>query len=185
MKRSLPLVLALAVVLLGIAPIAASAAMPENAAAIKLGGYFPQANDVDDFDTGVNVEISFTRYFHPNFALELGIGYFNSEDDFNNELTSYPFTVNLKAVYPVGGVEVYALGGLGAYYVKAETASGFDENDTVLGLQLGAGANFNFTPVVYIGAEAKYFWAKPDFGFPFGEAKIDGIQATANLGYRF
>jgi opacity protein-like surface antigen len=183
MKRSLPLVLALAVVLLGIAPLTASAAIPENAVAIKLGGYFPQANDVDDFDTGFNMEISFTRYFHPNFALELGVGYFKSENDFNVELTSYPITLNLKAVYPVGGVELYALGGLGAYYVKVE--NGFDENDTVLGLQLGVGANFDITPVVYIGAEAKYFWAKPDFGGPNGELKIDGIQATANLGYRF
>jgi opacity protein-like surface antigen len=183
MKRSLPLVLALAVVLLGIAPLTSSAAMPENAVAIKVGGYFPQADDVDDFDTGFNMEISLTRYFHPNFALEFGVGYLMSESDFNVELTSYPITLNLKAVYPVGGVELYALGGIGAYYVKVE--NGFDENDTVLGFQLGAGANFNITPVVYIGAEAKYFWAKPDFGGPSGETKIDGIQATANLGYRF
>jgi opacity protein-like surface antigen len=185
MKRSLPLVLALAAVLLGIAPLSASAAMPENAVAIKLGGYFPQ-EDLDDaeFDTGLNVEISFTRYFHPNFALELGIGYFNTENDFDAEVTSYPITLNLKAVYPVGGVELYALGGLGAYYAKLEVG-GFDENDTVLGWQLGVGANFNITPIVYIGAEAKYLWAKPDFGFPIGELKIDGIQATANLGYRF
>jgi opacity protein-like surface antigen len=170
MKRSLPLVLALAVVLLGIAPLTSSAAMPENAVAIKVGGYFPQADDVDDFDTGFNMEISLTRYFHPNFALEFGVGYLMSESDFNVELTSYPITLNLKAVYPVGGVELYALGGIGAYYVKVE--NGFD-------------ANFNITPVVYIGAEAKYFWAKPDFGGPSGETKIDGIQATANLGYRF
>ncbi len=183
MKRSLPLVLSLAVVLLGIAPLTASAAMPENAAAIKLGGYIPQANDVDNFDTGFNMELSFTRYFHPNFALELGVGYFKSEDE--AELTSYPITLNLKAVYPVGGVELYALGGIGAYYAKWETPTGFDENDTVLGYQLGVGANFDISPVVYIGAEAKYLWAKPDFGFPVGERKIDGIQATANLGYRF
>jgi opacity protein-like surface antigen len=184
MKRSLPLVLALAVVLLGIAPLSASAAMPENAVAIKLGGYFPQADDVDDFDTGLNVEISFTHYFHPNFALELGVGYFKSEDDFDDKLTSYPITLNLKAVYPVGGIELYALGGIGAYYAKLEVPFlGFDENDTVLGYQLGVGANFNITPIVYIGAEAKYFWAKPDFAGV--EIKIDGLQATANLGYRF
>ena len=112
MKRLLSLVLALAVVLPGIAPLTASAAMPENAAAIKLGGYIPQADDVDNFDTGINVELSFTRYFHPNFAFELGIGYFKSED--GAELASYPITLNAKAVYPIGDLEIYALGGIGA-----------------------------------------------------------------------
>jgi opacity protein-like surface antigen len=62
---------------------------------------------------------------------------------------------------------------------------GFDENDTVLGFQLGIGANFDITPVMFLGAEGKYFWAKPDFGTPAGEADIDGFQLTANLGYRF
>ena len=182
MKRLLSLVLALAVVLPGIAPLTASAAMPENAAAIKLGGYIPQADDVDNFDTGINVELSFTRYFHPNFAFELGIGYFKSED--GAELTSYPITLNAKAVYPIGDLEIYALGGIGAYYVTVESGD-FDENDTVVGYQLGVGANIDITPVVYIGVEAKYLWASPDFGFPIGKVDIDGMQASANLGYRF
>ncbi|MGE5753861.1 MAG: outer membrane protein, partial [Deltaproteobacteria bacterium] len=119
---------------------------------------------------------------HPNFALEFGVGYFTSED--GADLTSYPFTLNLKAIYPLPGAELYALGGVGAYYVKAESGP-FDENDTVLGFQLGIGGSFDLTPVIFIGAEGKYFWAKPDFGFPVDEVKIDGILATINLGYRF
>lgn len=187
MKRAAFLFVA---VLLCLVPAAVFAQNPPNALTIKAGGYFPQADDVDDFDTGFNGEISFTRYFHPNFALELGVAYFQSEDDFNDELTGVPITLNLKGVYPIGAVELYALAGIGAYYVKIEDSTGnFDENDTVLGYQLGAGVNFNVTPVVFVGAEAKYFWAKPefDFGFPIGtaEIKIDGWQATANLGYRF
>jgi opacity protein-like surface antigen len=179
MKRA---VLLLVAVLLGLAP-AVALAVPPNAVSLKAGAYFPQADDVDEFDTGFNGEISFTRYVHPNFALELGIGYFTSEED-SAELTSYPFTLNLKAIYPFLGAELYALAGIGAYYVKAED-NGFDENDTVFGYQLGLGANFDITPVVFIGAEGKYFWAKPDFGAPVNEAKIDGIQGTVNLGYRF
>jgi opacity protein-like surface antigen len=168
--------------LLCLAPAVVMAQSPPNAVTLKAGAYFPQANDVDDFDSGFNMEVSYTRYFLPHFALELGVGYFNSED--GAELTSYPFTVNLKGVYPFLGAELYALGGIGAYYVKLENG-GFDENDTVLGYQLGIGANVDITPVVFIGAEGKYFWAKPDFGGPAGEVKIDGILATVNLGYRF
>ncbi|NJD62919.1 MAG: porin family protein [Deltaproteobacteria bacterium] len=179
MKRASLLLVA---VLLCLAPAAVMAQMPPNAVTVKAGAYFPQANDVDDFDSGFNAEISYTRYFHPNFALELGVGYFQSED--GAELTSYPITANLKGVYPFMGAEFYGLAGIGAYYVKAE-GGGFDENDTVLGFQLGIGANFDLTPVIFVGAEGKYFWAKPDFGAPAGEVKIDGILATVNLGYRF
>jgi opacity protein-like surface antigen len=185
MKRSLPMVLVLAVVLLGIAPFAAQAAVPPSAFTLKVGAYFPQ-EDLDDleFDTGLNAEVSFTSYFHPNLAAELGIGYFESENDFDFEVTAIPVTLNLKGIIPIGGVELYALGGIGAYYVTFEFP-GFDENDTVLGFQAGAGVNFNITPAMFVGAEAKYLWAKPDFGFPVGEIKIDGFQATANLGFRF
>ena len=180
MKRAALLFVA---ILLCLAP-AAVLAQP-NALTLKLGAYFPQ-EDLDDaeFDTGFNAELSYSYYFHPNFAVEFGVGYWKSENDFDEKVTSYPFTLNLKAVYPIQPVELYALAGLGAYYAKLE-APGFDENDTVLGWQLGAGANFNVTPVFFIGAEGKYFWAKPDFGFPVGEVKIDGFQLTANLGYRF
>jgi opacity protein-like surface antigen len=179
MKRAALLFVA---VLLCLAPAAALAQVPPNAVTLKAGAYFPQANDVDDFDTGFNMELSYSRYFHPNFALELGVGYFKSED--GAELTSYPFTLNLKGIYPFMGAELYGLAGVGAYYVKAESGP-FDENDTVLGFQLGIGANFDLTPVIFVGAEGKYFWAKPDFGGPEGEVKIDGILATINLGYRF
>lgn len=183
MKRA---ALILVAVLLCLAPAAALAQMPPNALTLKAGAYFPQADDVDEFDTGFNMELSYTRYFHPNFALEFGVGYFNSEAD-GVDLTSYPFTLNLKGVYPFMGAELYALAGIGAYYVKVE--NGFDENDTVFGYQLGIGANFDIVPGIFVGAEGKYFWAKPDFGtidtVVVGERKIDGILATINLGYRF
>lgn len=185
MKRAAFLFVA---VLLCLVPAAVVAQNPPNAVTLKAGVYVPRADDVDDFDTGFNVEISFTRHFHPNFALEVGLGYLKSEDDIDSELTVYPFTLNLKAIYPFMGADIYALAGFGAYYANLDVpVTGFDENDTVLGFQLGVGANFNITPVIFIGAEGKYFWAKPEFDTPLGtgEVKIDGFQATANLGYRF
>lgn len=180
MKRAAFLFLA---ALLCLAPAAALAQIPPGAFTLKAGVYVPQ-EDADDaeFDSGFNGEISYTRYFHPNFAFELGVGYFMSETDFDDELTVIPITLNLKGVYPVGGVELYGLAGLGAYLAEVESGP-FDDDDTTIGYQLGVGANFNITPVVFIGAEAKYFWAEPEF---FGvDFKIDGWQLTANLGYRF
>lgn len=184
MKRAAFLFVA---VLLCLAPAAALAQNPTNAVTLKLGAYVPQADaDDDEFDSGFNGELSFTRHFHPNFAFELGVGYFTSEsDNFDSELTVIPITLNLKAVYPVGGVELYALAGIGAYMAEIERGFPFntDDDDTTLGFQAGAGLNFNVTPVIFIGAEGKYFWAEPElFGNDF---KINGFQATANLGYRF
>jgi hypothetical protein len=34
-----------------------------------------------------------------------------------------------------------------------------------------------------LGVEGKYFWAYPEFDSV--KVHIDGIQATANIGYRF
>jgi opacity protein-like surface antigen len=196
-------------VFLGIAPLTASAMTPGNYAAIKLGGYFPQSDDLDEFDTGFNGEIALGHYFTPNIAGELGIGYFKSESDTafgfdpsiglvtaDAELTVIPVTLNVKLAYPVGGIELYALAGVGVYISEVEinaTALGLglsdSDDDTAFGFNLGLGANFNITPNVYLGAEVKYLWAEPSFSFPLflleGDVKIDGIQATANLGYRF
>jgi opacity protein-like surface antigen len=203
MKRSLPLILALAVVLLGIAPLTASAAIPGNYTALKLGGYFPQSDDLEDFDTGFNGEIAFGHYFTPNIAAELGIGYFKSETDTffvfdpfiglvtaDAEVTVIPVTLNVKLAYPVGGIELYGLAGVGVYITELElsaTALGLgiseSDDDTAFGFNLGLGANFNITPNVYLGAEVKYLWAEPSF-FDV-DVKIDGVQATANIGYRF
>lgn len=202
MKRSLSLVLGLAVVLLGITPLAATAAMPSmpgNYAAIKLGAYFPQSDDLEEFDTGFNGEIAFGHYFTPNLAGEIGIGYFQSESGSivffepgvglftaDAELKVVPVTLNVKLVYPLQNVELYALGGIGIYFSKLEVnALGLSDSDddTAFGVNLGVGINVNITPNVYLGGEVKYLWAEPSF-FDV-DAKIDGFQATANLGYRF
>lgn len=164
-----------------------------------------------EFDTGFNGEIAFGHYFTPNIAGELGIGYFKSETDTafgfdpslglvtaDAELTVIPVTLNVKLAYPVGGIELYALAGVGVYISEMKihgTVPAFglsisdSDDDTAFGFNLGLGANFNITPNVYLGAEVKYLRAEPSFSFPFllleGDVKIDGIQATANLGCRF
>jgi opacity protein-like surface antigen len=203
MKRSLPLVLALAVAFLGIVPLTASAAMPGNYTALKLGGYFPQSDDLEEFDTGFNGEIAFGHYFTPNIAGEIGIGYFQADTETivffdpvlglftaDAKLKVYPVTLNIKFVHPVQNFELYAMGGVGIYFAKLEVGASAlglvasdSDDDTAFGVNLGVGANFYITPNVYLGGEVKYLWAEPSF-FDV-DVKIDGIQATANIGYRF
>ena len=170
-----------------------SFAAPPNYVALKLGGYFPQDSDMDNFDTGFNGEIAVGHYFNPNMALEFSVGYLESsasEAGVSGDIKSYPILLSIKGVAPVAGGELYALAGAG-FYISDASLSGFglnvDSNDTPFGFQLGVGGNYNLSPNVFLGLEAKYFWAKPSFDFlgVTQDVHIDGIQTTANIGYRF
>ena len=185
--------IALLSVLLVVIAVPSFAATP-NYVALKLGGYFPQHSDMDGFDTGFNGEIAVGHYFNPNVALEFSVGYLKSsgsEAGVNADITSYPILLSIKGVAPVTGGELYAIAG-GGFYITNFDASALGVNvssdDTPFGFQLGVGGNFNLSPNVFLGLEAKYFWAKPSFdilGVSSVDAHIDGIQTTANIGYRF
>ena len=169
-------------------------AAPPNYVALKLGGYFPQHSDMDEFDTGFNGEIALGHYFNPNVAVEFSVGYFEtsgSDEGVNADIKSYPILLSIKAVAPISGGELYALAGGGLYITELDASAlgvNLSSDDTPFGFQLGVGGNFNLSPNVYLGLEAKYFWAKPSFdilGVTSVDVHIDGIQTTANIGYRF
>ena len=169
-------------------------AAPPNYGAVKLGGYFPQNNDMDEFDTGLNVEVALGHYFNPNVAVEFSVGYFEtsaSDVGIDADITSYPILLSIKAVAPISGGELYALAGGGLYITELDASAlgvNISSDDTPFGFQLGVGGNFDLSPNVFLGLEAKYFWAQPSFdllGVSVVEPHIDGIQATANIGFRF
>jgi len=179
--------IALVSALLLLAGVSAFAENLPNYAALKLGGYFPMASDVEDFDNGFYGELALGHYFSPNFAAELGVGYTTTSDNFlfaDFDLTIIPVTVGVKGSLPMGIFEPYAMAGLGAYFTELESIhDSSSENDTAFGYYLGLGANFNITKSFLLGLEGKYFWAEPNFA---GEdVKVDGITATFNIGYRF
>jgi len=177
-------------------------AAPPNYATLKLGGYLPQASDVEELDNSFYGELAFGHYFDKNWAIEMGIGYTKpgasvtvsdgvTTATVSADLTIIPVTLGLKGSLPMGTFEPFAVAGVGLYFCELEgdiSVSGVgsasaSEDDTVFGFFLGAGANFNISPNVFLGLEGKYFWAKPSFA---GEdMNIDGINLTANIGYRF
>lgn len=63
---------------------------------------------------------------------------------------------------------------------------------TILGVYLGAGIHYNITPKIFVGVEGKYLWTDTvkleyeEFGAPLEvKFKMDGIIATAVIGFRF
>jgi opacity protein-like surface antigen len=195
-----------------IAPAAVLAADSPNYLTLKLGMYQPGDKDLgsDDpppdlkFNSGFNGELVYGRKVMPNLAVELGVGMFTTKDgDFTTyegggivekgsiKVNVIPITLNLKGIYPIDKLDLYALGGIGLYNTKfklADVNGETSKSKSAVGFQLGVGADYNFMPNVFAGLEFKYLWAKPKFTFDDGsefKAKIDGMQITANIGYRF
>jgi len=166
-----------------------------NYVALKLGAYFPQSNDLETWSNGFNGEIAFGRYFNPNMAGEVGIGYFKTEADFtgttyygaateNDKITVLPLTVTGKAIIPLSGrddfrgassSELYLGAGIGAYFAKGESdifiqslgSASDTSNDVAFGAHVVVGGDFDVAPNIFLGVEMKYLWVKPSFSGTF------------------
>lgn len=184
--------IALLSILLMIITVPVFAASP-NYVALKLGAYLPQHDNMDGFDDDLYGEIAVGQYYNKNVAFELGFGYFNAlakEQGVRKEITTFPLLLSIKGLVPVGGAELYAFGGCGFYMSKLEISDfGLidDDTDTAFGVHLGAGGNINISENIFLGVEAKYFLATNTFEFSGlkQDVHIDGILATANIGFRF
>lgn len=161
-------------------------AADNNYITLKPGIYSPQSNSLKQFGTGFNGEIAFGHRFNPNFAMEMGIGYFNTEATFrdsdrisgirypfreNDHFNVVPITLSAKLIRPAGKWEFFAMEGIGAYIVSEDTKvsgtinnwsgrASFKDTDAVFGFHLGLGFNYNITPKLFIGAEGKYLWMR-------------------------
>ena len=168
-------------------------AAPPNYVALKLGAYLPQHDDMEMFNDDISGEIAVGQYYNPNVAFELGFGYFRTKADeggVKGEITSFPVLLSIKGAVPIGDAELYALVGGGLYMTKLELSSSgdlVDDTNTAFGVHLGAGGNINISKNVFLGVEAKYILVTPSFEISgyHQDVHIDGIQATANIGYRF
>jgi opacity protein-like surface antigen len=191
-RTALPILALFASLALVLPFTAAAAGPPPNYLVLKLGGYFPMALDVDGFYSGFNGELSIGRYLAPGFAVEGGIGYFQTKGRFSgppaadHEFEVIPLTFSVRGTIPYGPFEAYGMGGVGVYFTDdkrtSPAASGSDSAADV-GLHLGIGGKYNMPNNVFFGLEGKYLWLSTS---TFGtETRLDGAVLTANIGYRF
>ena len=175
-----------------------------NYVVVKGGIYSPQTNDLDSFNTGFNGEAAFGHYFHKNWAIEAGGGSFETKGRKDLLLTSdsspksvrftvVPLTVAFKGLIPVDKFEFYGIGGVGAYFLSTDLDRSDNsgrhrdsdtDSETLFGGFLGLGATFNFTPRFFVGVEGKYLWTTTATVIN-ADTNLNGIQATANIGFRF
>lgn len=169
-----------------------------NYVQLKAGGFFPQAKDLDDFDSGGNIELGFGHYVAPGFVIEGDFGYFETSGrlvipgiaNVEEKFKVVPLTLSLKGQAFFDRFEPYAEAGIGVYFIEDRfngTVLGVtgsqSENDVKIGYHIGLGGNFNYSPQVFLGLEGRYLWLRTDtFGV---DVNLDGIVLSANIGYRF
>jgi opacity protein-like surface antigen len=167
------------------------------------GLYSPQTSALNDFKTGFNGEAAFGYQFDRNWALEAGAGYFETSAKNKTgfgysslpatvHLRVVPLTVAIKGSIPINRVDLYGIGGIGAYFLETDLDYPDDyydrrrdrESETLFGGFLGMGARFNVTPKVFFGLEGKYLWTTRST-YINAETDLSGIVGAFTLGFRF
>jgi outer membrane protein W len=202
MERTLRFIVVCSVAL-GMAAPSVCLARDPNYLVLKGGIYSPsdefEVRDINggvidriDPDTGFNGEIAIGHYFLPVFAVELGVGYFESDgvppvEPGETKFRVVPILLTAKGLFPIGPVEPYGEFGIGGYIADLDvsgTVGNFSGSTKgTFGLHAGAGINFDITDAVFLGVEGRYLWAKPSFGGQ--DINLDGFTVTGNLGFRF
>ena len=204
MKRPAIIVLLLAAIFILSVPTASFAEHKkgEGYIAFKGGIYSPTSEDLRDagFKTDLNVEAVVGMYANKNLALEFGAGYFQTDSSVSGaggshekaEISVVPVIATIKAVLPIDYVELYGGGGIGLYVVDFESntfdpvAGSFsgDDNDTIIGGHVLAGANIDITRKVFLGVEGKYLFTT-EAKLLSSKINLHGYTVTGVLGIRF
>jgi hypothetical protein len=155
-KTCFALFLVLTVALVGIAPSVSMAEYPSNYVVLKGGLYSPSDDfDVDtthfNHDDGYVAEIAFGHYFMPMFALEAGVGYFESKASpavpvGDTKFKVIPLTLTGKVLFPIGPFEPYGEFGIGGYIAEADVSGTFSNfSGSTSGRFMPGRGEFNIT----------------------------------------
>ena len=152
------------------------------------GGVFTPTNDLDNtgLDTAFTGEVGVGHYFNPNFAVEVGLGYYKTDTD-EADLTILPITISAIGLFPSKKFEPYVKVGVGAYGADFDgTLKGVsvDDHDVILGIQLGLGTNVDITPSLFIGLEGDYIWTS-EAQFSSLGTDLNGLGIKGTFGTRF
>jgi opacity protein-like surface antigen len=163
---------------------------------LKLGAYLPESSDLSNQNAGngFSGQVAFGYYPLPYFAVEAGVGYFETKGTVSNvdrKFSAWPVEVSGRLALPNPFLEPYLLAGVGGYFTRAEVGN-LGKDSIEFGYFGGGGLNFNLGKSFFVGAEARYLVLKIPIVYvtPYGtssESNIDlnGVMVTCNFGFRF
>jgi hypothetical protein len=172
---------------LSLGPAAGLGAMEDGVGSTYLQGRMGPLfflGDVDDLDTGLNVELSYGYQILELLSVELQTGTFWGEDD-PVDLWGVPISLNGKVTLPITFLELYGGAGIGGYYVNVDVGGSFDDDDDdfVFGGQLFLGVGVELGPV-FVGGELKYIVT--DEADIFRDSfNLEGLALMATVAIKF
>ena len=178
----------LAIILSLMIPSAAWGDDNQNYVSAGAGLYF-YTGDIageTELDEAFIGEIACGRYFHPNFALEAGVGYIHDAHR-GDELQGYPVTLTAIGIYPVEKFRLFGGGGVGVYPMNFDGEINevmIHGEDTVFGGHVLMGFHWDIRSSAFIGLEGKYLIIERA-KFSDEKVELDGFSVIAKLGFRF
>lgn len=172
--------------LLILLPISAHGQFPEKYISIKPGVYYFTGDLEDDHPMGFFGGVFYGFRLFPNLVLESGTGYFHDGDD-GNDIRGVPVTLTLKGIYPFKNLVPYAGGGIGIYFTEyfGNLNGRYEEDkDNVFGGHLIIGAEYNITPMIFLGVEGMYIFTE-DAEYNGVKVNLDGFATLMTMGFRF
>lgn len=184
---------AFALVLLGPGPAAAQPVSgvsgPDTYVELHLGAYVPQHDDLDAFDTGLDLGGTFGARFTPNLSVEGELSYLRASGQAGPAdltLQSFPFAVSARLTFPLRTVALHVLAGASIHLAKisaeGDLSGGIPASDraTAFGFHVGAGAGFYVWDQTRVGVELRRTFIEA----PFDEdVRLDGLRVAVTLTY--
>ena len=164
------------------------------------------------YDTGGNLSVAYGRYLNRYLVLEAALDFFGTEHDIHGSTPtagSYKredtigvmaFLATVKGEWPAGPLTIFGGGGAGLYLLALDseiTTANIgdfdeDESDSVFGLHIVTGVNYDITNRFFAGVQGLYRWTDDiDIRKSVGtvpvrvEGNLNGYTVTLTGGFRF
>ena len=165
-----------------------------------------------DYDTDMDLGVAYGRYLAPHLVLEAALDVFGADKEIHGStptagnykredtLAVMALLATIKGELPAGPLTFFAGGGVGGYFLalNSEIDTAYlgdldkDDNDTVIGVHVVAGVDYNITQRFFAGLQGLYRWTDDiDINASTGtvpvrlEGDLDGYSVMLTGGFRF